>query len=57
MSSQLVPQAEQETERTRLLKKVLEDFQKVVATMDDIHKDCAQHVEDACQLKVEVVQM
>ena len=54
---QLIPQANQEQERTRLLKKVLEDFQKVVATMDKIHKDCAQHIKDTYQMKVEVAQM
>ena len=55
--SQLIPQAAQEQERTWLLEKVCEDFKKVCDSMDDIHKDTLQHVEDVCRMKLEVSQM
>ena len=56
-TSQLVPQAAREEERARLLKKILDNFKAVCDTMDSIRKDTAQHVEDICQMKLEVSQM
>ena len=55
--SQLVPQAAREEERTRLLEKILDDFKAVCDMMDSVHKDTVQHVEDICQMKLEVSQM
>ena len=57
MTSQLIPQASQEQERTRLLEKICEDFKAVCDLMDTIRKDTLQHVEDICQMKLEVAQM
>ena len=56
-TSQLIPQAAQEEERTRLLEKILDDFKAVCDTMDSVRKDTSQHVEDICQMKLEVSQM
>ena len=55
--SQLIPQAAQEQERMKLLKKILDDFKAVCDTMDCVHKDMAQHVKDICRMKLEVSQM
>ena len=55
--TQLVPQASQEQEKTRLLEKVCDDFKKVCNPMDNICKDTSQHIEDICQMKLEVSQM
>ena len=55
--AQLVPQATREQERTQLLKKILDDFKAVCDTMDGVCKDTVQHVEDICQMKLEVSQM
>ena len=55
--TQLIPQATREQERTTLLEKICNNFKKVCDSMDDIHKDMAQHVEDICQMKLEVLQM
>ena len=46
-----------EEERTRLLEKILDDFKAVCDTMDSVRKDTAQHVEDICWMKLEVLQM
>ena len=54
---QLIPQASREQERTKLLEKILDDFKAVCDTMDSVHKDTSQHVEDICQMKLEVLQM
>ena len=54
---QLIPQAAREEERTRLLEKTLDNFKVVCDTMDSVCKDTAQHVEDICQMKLEVSQM
>ena len=54
--AQLIPQASREQERMQLLKKICDDFKKVCDSMDDIHKDRAQHVEDICWMKLEVSQ-
>ena len=56
-TSQLIPQAAREEERTRLLEKILDDFKVVCDTMDSVRKDTAQHVEDICRMKLEVSQM
>ena len=56
-TSQLIPQAAREQERTRLLEKVVEDFKNVCDSMDVIRKDTLQHVEDVCRMKLEVSQM
>ena len=56
-TSQLIPQAAREEERTRLLEKILDDFKAVCDTMDSVRKDTAQHVEDICRMKLEVSQM
>ena len=56
-TSQLIPQAAREEERTRLLEKILDDFKAVCNTMDSVHKDTAQHVEGICWIKLEVSQM
>ena len=56
-TSQLIPQAAREEERTRLLKKILDDFMVVCDMMDSVHKDTSQHVEDICWMKLEVLQM
>ena len=56
-TSQLIPQAAWEQERTRLLEKVVEDFKHVCDLMDSIRKDTLQHVEDVCRMKLEVLQM
>ena len=56
-TSQLIPQVAQEQERTKLLEKILDDFKKVCNLMDNICKDMAQHIEDICQMKLEVLQM
>ena len=56
-TSQLIPQAAQEEERTRLLEKIFDDFKAVCDTMDSVRKDTAQHVEDICRMKLEVSQM
>ena len=50
-SIQLMPQVEQEQERTRLLEKICKDFKKVCQSMDDIHKETLQHIEDVSQMK------
>ena len=55
--TQLVPQASQEQERTKLLEKICDDFKKVCDLMDDVRKDMLQHIEDICQMKLEVLQM
>ena len=55
--SQLIPQALQEQERTRLLEKILDDFKAVCDTMDGVCKDTVQHVEGICWMKLEVSQM
>ena len=55
--SQLIPQAAREQERTWLLEKIVEDFKDVCDLMDAIRKDTSQHVEDVCQMKLEVSQM
>ena len=55
--TQLVPQATREQERTKLLEKICNDFKEVCNLMDNIHKDTSQHVEDICQMKLEVSQM
>ena len=36
------------------LKKILDDFKAVCNTMDGIRKDTVQHIEDICQMKLEV---
>ena len=54
---QLFPQAAREQERMKLLKKILDDFKAVYDTMDSVHKDTAQHMEDICWMKLEVLQM
>ena len=41
----------------QLLEKILDDFKAVCNTMDSVHKDTAQHVEDICWMKLEVSQM
>ena len=41
----------------RLLEKILDNFKAVCNTMDSVHKDTSQHVEDICQMKLEVLQM
>ena len=41
----------------RLLKKILDDSKAVCDMMDSVHKDTAQHVEDICRMKLEVLQM
>ena len=56
-TSQLIPQAAREEERTRLLKKILNNFKVVCDTMDSVRKDTAQHIEDICRMKLEVLQM
>ena len=56
-TTQLLPQATQEQERTKLLEKILDDFKKVCDTMDDIRKDTLQHIRDICWMKLEVSQM
>ena len=56
-TSQLLPQAAREEERTRLLEKILDDFKAVCDTMDSVRKDTAQHIEDICWMKLEVSQM
>ena len=45
-TSQLIPQATREQERTTLLKKILDDFKAVCNTMDSLRKDTAQHIKD-----------
>ena len=57
ITTQLVPQATQEQERTRLLGGICNDFKKVCDSMDNAHKDTSQHVEDICWMKLEVSQM
>ena len=54
---QLVPQATQEQERTKLLKKICNDFKKVCNSMDNIRKDTSQHIKDICQMKLGVSRM
>ena len=54
---QLIPQAAQEQERAKLLEKICNDFKKVCESMDNVHKDMLQHVEDICWMKLEVLQM
>ena len=54
---QLIPQAAQEQERTKLLEKIYDNFKKVCELMDDVHKDTSQYVEDICRMKLEVSQM
>ena len=54
---QLIPQVAREEERTRLLEKILDDFKVVCDTMDSVHKDMVQQVEDICWMKLEVSQM
>ena len=54
---QLIPQASQEQERTQLLEKICGNFKKVCNSMDEIHMDTLQHVEDVCWMKLEVLQM
>ena len=39
------------------MEKILDDFKAVCDTMDSVRKDTAQHVEDICQMKLEVLQM
>ena len=56
-TTQLVPQATREQERTKLLKKICDDFKNVCNSMDNVHKDMSQHVEDICRMKLEVSQM
>ena len=41
----------------KLLKKILDDFKAVCNTMDSVHKDTSQHIEDICWMKLEVSQM
>ena len=55
--TQLIPQVTQEQERTKLLEKICDDFKKVCDLMDDVCKDTLQHIEDICQMKLEVSQM
>ena len=55
--SQSIPQATREQERTKLLKKILDDFKAVCDTMDSVHKDMSQHVKGICWMKLEVSQM
>ena len=38
----------------RLLEKILDDFKAVCDMMDSVCKDMVQHVEDICQMKLEV---
>ena len=54
---QLLPQAVQEQERMKLLKKICDNFKKVCQSMGDVCKDMSQHVEDICQMKLGVLQM
>ena len=35
----------------------MDDFKAVCDTMDSVHKDTSQHVEDICWMKLEVSQM
>ena len=56
-TSQLIPQAAQEQEKTRLLKKILDDFKKVCNLMDNVCKDTVQRVKDICWMKLEVSRM
>ena len=56
-TTQLVPQATQEQERSKLLEKICNDFKKVCDSMDNVHKDTSQHIEDICRMKLEVLQM
>ena len=53
----MIPQAASEQERTKFLEKILDDFKQVCDTMDSIHKDMSQHIEDICWMKLEVLQM
>ena len=40
-----------------LLEKILDDFKAVCDSMDSVRKDTVQHIEDICQMKLEVSQM
>ena len=56
-TSQLIPQAAREQERTQLLERIIEDFKNIHDSMDAICKDTSQHVKDVCRMKLEVSQM
>ena len=43
---QLIPQATREQGRTQLLEKICDNFKKVCNSMNNIHKDTVQHIED-----------
>ena len=43
---QLIPQATREQGRMQLLEKICDNFKKVCNSMNNIHKDTVQHIED-----------